>query len=89
MKILKYFLYQHFFNTCFYLLLIKLLKITKEIKDIPTGNVTLASIISLNFKLYNTKCFSKLTKRIFIPKASKKMRSQILHPQMTKPHIKL
>jgi retron-type reverse transcriptase len=44
------------------------------IDDIPIGNVTLASLISLSKDLKNKSYKPRPTKRIFIPKANGKMR---------------
>lgn len=63
-------------DPCFLLIAYSSLKRRKGggIDDIPVGNVTLSAILTLSKQLYIKKYYPSPTKRIYIPKANKKMR---------------
>jgi len=63
-------------DPCFLLIAYSSLKRRKGggIDDIPVENVTLSAILTLSKQLYIKKYYPSPTKRIYIPKANKKMR---------------
>lgn len=73
---LKLPIYQNLCNPCILLIAYSTLKGKKAsgVDDVPTENVTLASILSLSLELRNKKYAPNPTKRVFIPKANGKMR---------------
>ena len=73
---LKLPIYQNLTDPCILLIAYSFLKKKKasRVNDIPGENVTLAFILSLSLELRNKKFSPKPIRRIFIPKASGKMR---------------